>query len=238
MSVPVRLIVVDTLSRALAGGNENAPDAMGFLVTNMDRIRAETGCAVYFVHHSGKDAAKGARGHSLLRAAVDTEIQVVDADGQRNAAFVKQRDLPKGGVFGFRLRTVSLGVNRHGEPITSCTAEPVAPANRPAVKIKPLPAQSAIVLARLHAAVVAQGEALPLGSGFPTSPTRGVQNEVWRAAAYDALGHLSAETRSRAFRRAVEEMAVRKLIETHGGFTWPAAEPENPAFAALAEAER
>ncbi len=238
MSVPVRLIVVDTLSRALAGGNENAPDHMGALVTSMDRVRAETGCAVLFVHHSGKDAAKGARGHSLLRAAVDTEIEVADVDGERTAAVVKQRDLPKGGVFGFRLRTAPLGVNRHGEPVTSCVVEHVAPASRPLVKAKPLPAQCRIVLDRLHAAVAAQGVTLPLGGGFPTSPTRGVQHEAWRAAAYDALGNLSAETRSRAFRRAVEEMAVRKLIETHGGFTWPAAEPENPAFAALAEAER
>ena len=28
------------------------------------------------VHHTGKDTAKGARGHSLLRAATDTEIEV------------------------------------------------------------------------------------------------------------------------------------------------------------------
>ena len=30
--------------------------------------------AVLLVHHTGKDAAKGARGHSSLRAAIDTEI--------------------------------------------------------------------------------------------------------------------------------------------------------------------
>ncbi len=49
---------------------------MGALVRCMDLIRQETGACVLFVHHSGKDAAKGARGHSLLRAAIDTEIEV------------------------------------------------------------------------------------------------------------------------------------------------------------------
>ena len=49
INVPLKLIVIDTLSRALAGGNENGPEDMGALVANMDRVRAETGAAVTFV---------------------------------------------------------------------------------------------------------------------------------------------------------------------------------------------
>jgi len=122
---PVKLVVIDTLSRALAGGNENAPDDMGALVMNMDRVRAETGACVLFVHHSGKDAAKGARGHSSLRAAIDSEFEVVaDADTDaRSATVVKQRDMPKGAVFGFRLEQITLGFNQHGEPVTTCTVQ-------------------------------------------------------------------------------------------------------------------
>jgi hypothetical protein len=78
LSLPVRAVVLDTLSRAMAGGNENAPDDMGALVTNGTRIQQETGAMVCWVHHSGKDQARGARGHSLLRAATDTEIEVID----------------------------------------------------------------------------------------------------------------------------------------------------------------
>src|SRR2546430_552041 len=77
IGMPVELIIVDTLSRVMAGGNENAPDDMGALVRNIDRLRAETNAAVVLVHHSGKDASRGARGHSLLHAATDTEIEVV-----------------------------------------------------------------------------------------------------------------------------------------------------------------
>jgi RecA-family ATPase len=58
-------VVIDTLSRALAGGNENAPDDMGALVINTDKVRQLTGAALIYIHHSGKDAALGARGHSL-----------------------------------------------------------------------------------------------------------------------------------------------------------------------------
>ena len=126
MGQPMRLIVIDTLSRALAGGNENASDDMGALVRCMDLIRQETGACVLLVHHSGKDAAKGARGHSLLRAAIDTEIEVKadDATGMKSATVVKQRDLTKGGVFGFRLDQRVLGQNQHGEDVTTCVVVP------------------------------------------------------------------------------------------------------------------
>src|SRR6185437_446689 len=77
----VVLVVIDTLSRALAGGNESASEDMGALVMNIDKLRQATGAHVLLIHHSGKDQAKGALGHSLLRAAVDTEIEVTrDAD--------------------------------------------------------------------------------------------------------------------------------------------------------------
>jgi len=130
MGQPVKLVVIDTLSRAMAGGNENAPDDMGALVRSMDAIRAATGACLLFVHHSGKDAAKGARGHSLLRAAVDTEIEVRaddDADS-RSATVVKQRELSKGAVFGFRLDVTVLGQNQHGEDVTTCTVAAETPA--------------------------------------------------------------------------------------------------------------
>jgi KaiC/GvpD/RAD55 family RecA-like ATPase len=131
--MPVKMVVIDTLSRAMAGGNENAPDDMGALVRNMDQIRQECKVCVLFVHHSGKDAAKGARGHSLLRAAIDTEIEVRtnDVSGQKSALVVKQRELKKGDVFRFSLDVIRLGKNQHGEDVTTCVVakcEGAAPA--------------------------------------------------------------------------------------------------------------
>lgn len=122
--VPVRWVVGDTLSRAMAGGNENAPDDMGALVTNGTRIQQETGAAMGWVHHSGKDQAKGMRGHSLLRAATDTEIEVVaEEGGQRTARVTKQRDMECAGEWPFRLKPVELGMNGRGKPITSCIVD-------------------------------------------------------------------------------------------------------------------
>ncbi len=126
LSVPVRLIVVDTLSRALAGGNENSPDDMGALVINGDKIRHATGAHVMLIHHTGKNLAAGARGHSLLRAATDTEIEVVaDMTAKVSKATVtKQRDMEIIGDYAFTLKTVELGQNDRGKIITSCVVEP------------------------------------------------------------------------------------------------------------------
>jgi hypothetical protein len=119
---PCRLIIVDTLNRAMAasGGNENAPEDMGRLIGNADLIREKTGAAVWFIHHAGKESSKGARGHSSLRAAVDTEIFVEGQAGVRTATVVKQRDLPIGDVFSFELDVVELGNDQDGESVTSC----------------------------------------------------------------------------------------------------------------------
>jgi hypothetical protein len=123
----LELIVIDTLSRAMSGGNENGPDDMGRFVRNCDQLRIETHAHVLIVHHSGKDDNRGARGHSLLRAAVDTEIEVVknETTGIASATVTKQRDHISGDVFSFKLHPVEIGQKADGSPITSCVLLPV-----------------------------------------------------------------------------------------------------------------
>jgi RecA-family ATPase len=122
ISVPVRLVVIDTLSRAMNGGNENAPEDMGKIVKSADHIREQTGAHVAFVHHCGKDQARGARGHSSLRAATDTEIEITRTEGSTfsTATVTKQRELEIDGEFVFELKQVSLGTNKRGKEVTSC----------------------------------------------------------------------------------------------------------------------
>src|SRR5690606_8243860 len=107
---------------AMAGGNENSPEDMTALIGNCDRIRDATQSHVCIIHHSGKDEAKGARGHSSLRAATDTEIEI-KRDPELTLSTVrvaKQRDLEAGDPFGFTLQSVPLGTNRRGKDVTSC----------------------------------------------------------------------------------------------------------------------
>jgi len=123
---PLGLIVIDTLSRVIAGGDENAASDMTAFIKNVDAIRQATRAHVMIVHHTGKDAAKGARGHSSLRAATDTEIEIVIDDfGNRIAKVTKQRDYEGGLEFAFALKPVHLGQDKDGDDITSCVVEPM-----------------------------------------------------------------------------------------------------------------
>ncbi len=117
------LIVIDTLSRVMAGGDENSAADMTALIRNIDAIREAVGAHILTVHHTGKDAARGARGHSSLRAATDTEIEIANEDDNRAAVVTKQRDNPGGETFAFDLKAVSLGHDQDGDEVTSCVVE-------------------------------------------------------------------------------------------------------------------
>lgn len=131
-------VFVDTLSRAMAGGDENGPEDMGALIRGADAVRLATGAAVILVHHLGKDETKGARGHSSLKAALDTEIEVSGKGELHVATVTKQRDLPSGTQFTLRLKVVELGQDADGEPVTTCVVEATDEQALPASAIREL----------------------------------------------------------------------------------------------------
>jgi AAA domain len=130
-------LIVDTLSRAMAGGDENSPVDMGRVVASADRFRAETGAHFTYIHHTGKDAARGARGHSLLRAATDTEIETTAG----SLILTKQRDGELGFKIGFKLVDLVIGEDPNGLCVKSAVVEWSA-AQMSQVKAKREPAPS------------------------------------------------------------------------------------------------
>jgi hypothetical protein len=116
----IGMIVIDTLARAINGANENASEDMGAFISNADRLRAATSAHLMIIHHTGKDRAKGARGHSSLRAATDTELEIAD----QTITITKQRDMDAGPPIGFRLHPVEIARDLAGKAITSCVLLP------------------------------------------------------------------------------------------------------------------
>jgi hypothetical protein len=120
LSVRPRLIALDTLSRMLRGAQENDSSDMGKAIEAADRIRTETGASVILVHHSGKDANHGPRGHSSLFAACDTVIEVARRKDGNIARLTKARDSDVGIRHCFRLQQIQIGFDEDGEAVTSC----------------------------------------------------------------------------------------------------------------------
>jgi hypothetical protein len=114
------MVVIDTLARSFGAGDENTVKDMTKCIRNLDAIREATQATILVIHHSGKDASKGARGSSALLGAADTEIEIAD----RHFRTTKQRDMPLlPADIRFDLQSVDLGLNRTGQQMSSCVVQ-------------------------------------------------------------------------------------------------------------------
>jgi hypothetical protein len=74
--LPLKLIVIDTVSRCSGNANINAPGEMAELVSGLERLKSETGAVILIIHHEGKDESRGMMGATTLKGAVDAEMKV------------------------------------------------------------------------------------------------------------------------------------------------------------------
>lgn len=126
------LIVVDTLARTF-GGDENSTRDMGRFIRVMDEIRQQWKATVIIVHHTGKDASRGARGSSSLKAAVDTEYNVT-MDDTKTIVFkpLKMKEGELASPMAFSLTPVELSItDEDDERVSSCALALMAEGYRP-----------------------------------------------------------------------------------------------------------
>lgn len=114
------VVVLDTLSRAIPGSDENDSKTMGLIVSAAKLLQELIGGLVLLIHHTGKDSSKGMRGHSSLYAALDCAIEVKRHGNQREWIVSKSKDGEDGASHPFKLEAVTLGIDDDGDPITSC----------------------------------------------------------------------------------------------------------------------
>ena len=103
-----RLIIIDTVSRVLAGGDENAPRDMGQLVANLTHVQESTGAHVLVIHHVPQGQLR-LRGHGSLLGSMDTTVSLEKSGaGSVTAAMDKNNDGPEGQTIAFCLKAVEL----------------------------------------------------------------------------------------------------------------------------------
>lgn len=199
--MPVVLVIVDTMAKALAGANENEFKEMSEGTKRAGRIRDETGAAVVFVHHFGKDDTKGPRGHSSLKGDWDTLISV-----KPGAIHVdKQKDEDKGRPIPFRLHRIIIGKDEDGEDISSCVVRFDNSTEDFQTMPRDLKPGSQNALA--YSALVSLGA---VNGNF-------VHIEEWRQALKDGdFKSLKPQSLSKAFGRVREELGRFGLTEQQG----------------------
>jgi hypothetical protein len=217
---PLAMIVIDTLSRAMAGGDENGPTDMTSFIGNVDALRDVTGAHIMIVHHSGKDTARGARGHSSLRAGCDSEIELEVEGKMRTATATKQRDLEPQDPFVFTLKVHELGKDEDGDAVTTCTIDQADPDDVADMQQKrPSGANQKIVTSAFKQL---RGEGI--GGSNPTGPGWPESGKFWCIEEVElrkfALGKLTSTNPSSAYNGAIKALLGSGYMVQNEGQIW------------------
>lgn len=154
-------LFIDTLARSTAGVNENTSE-MAVPLKHLAGMHRATGATQIPLHHLGKDAERGGRGWSGIKADQDTVLEVAKGAGElRSIKVEKQRDGDESMRWGFQLVPVPVGVDEDGEAVTSAVVSysEFAQVSRE----RPLSSNGALLLQLLDNMHLS-GEALTLGA--------------------------------------------------------------------------
>ncbi len=220
----VTLVVIDTLSRALCGGDENSPKDMGAIVNSTGVLLDKTKAHVSWVHHIPIDGGERMRGHGALLGGMDTTVLVAKHGEVRAATVVKANDSEEGERLAFTLESIEIG--REGDNVTTA---PVVIAEDIGVHAARKPGQGARLTKAAQTALRALREALsecgavPPASNHIPENVRVVTIEQWRTYAY-RMGISAADTTPRAqqaaFKRASEHLIGSQAVAVWDEAAW------------------
>lgn len=219
------LLIIDTLARAFSGGNENSSEDMGAFISHCGAIQEALQTAIMIVHHSGKDEAKGQRGHSSLLGAVDTELEVVKLTGEDAPAdapkvgqmtVTKQKDGEDGFKITYRMESVTLSATGLDEARQSLVLVPDDEAK--GQRRKPMNGTTRAVFKALEMAI---DEAPGKHVGLPNIPETAlcVNVNTWRTYWRTACPH-EEDTARRYFNRALNDLMSSGTIGTWADYVW------------------
>ena len=225
--IQFQLIVIDTLARAFGGGNENASEDMGAFITAAGAIQQRYDSALLVVHHAGKDATKGLRGHSSLLGAVDTELEIIRIeDAPKGILHIsKQKDGEDGQRMGFQMVTVDIGTSALGfESVTSLALEldgemdvnqqrkQATPPNRAG-----LGHNNQLGLKALHAAIKKFGTMEQVDG----KRNKCIKIEQWRQEFRASMGNdVDIDAFKKLWWRVKTQLLNAKKVELHGDWCW------------------
>ena len=208
--------ILDTLNRAAPEADENASADMGRILEAAKALQRLTGGLVVLVHHTGKDATKGLRGHSSLFAALDAAVEVSRDGDRRSWRVAKAKDGADGDAHPFRLELVELAPDDEGEPVTSCVVRPDLSAADIARVQMPRGGNQKLVLEALRPMF----KASPVfGKAGAPAPRPCIELEPAVAA---GAAHMTCQTDRRATRarEAITGLVARGVLGCCDGWVW------------------
>jgi hypothetical protein len=213
------VIFIDTLNRAAPTADENSSRDMGEILEGAKALQAATNGLVVLIHHTGKDASKGARGHSSFFAALDGAVSVDRGAPGRSWSVAKAKDGEDGLSYPFRLKHHVLGVDSDGDEISSCTVERDLGGVFSQPKPKGKSQQSA-----LKAIKNAIRAATDVGRGGCSPATRCLNAEIAVLSIVATIGHVQQNKRNNRARTLLDDLVkggyMGSGLEGDDGWVW------------------
>jgi len=220
---PVIWIIFDTLSRVLAGGDENSSRDMGLLVLSIDRIYRETGAHCSLVHHVPLGNDGRMRGHGAAPGAADTTVRVEKQNGVVTVAIDKGSDLPEDEKprLAFRFKSVTLIEEPHRTASVMVQAEGQAAATgKKSKQQRKLSDRQQLALDALNSCAADAGKPPPATFGLPQGLIA-VTIDQWRGE-LSRRGIIPKDHKNprEAFRQIRESLEARAIAAERDGLIW------------------
>ena len=198
---------------------------MGKFISHVTAIQLRLNTAVLIVHHTGKDEARGQRGHSSLNGAVDAELEVQklsepgDEDRRGQITITKMKDGEDGLKFQYRLEVVQLSMIDASK--TSLAVFPLDENEELKQRRKPLTGHRKTSFEALKQVIAESGSIREL----PKIPDdrRIVTVTEWRQLFYMMIpsdGSNNNDAKQKAFKRSSESLINDRTIGHWGDYVW------------------
>ena len=213
-----KLVIIDTLNRASPGADENASKDMGQIIAGATTLQSRIGGLVLLVHHDGKDATRGLRGHSSLLGALDVVLKVEAVGKHYQWCVVKLKDGQDGIKHEFKLVETTY-TSDDGEIGSSLAVVPEGSSFIDEKPRKPLGPNQNIVLT--------QFKILMSGRELMGEPDKIPYDDAVKAV-QDHLAHLDSKHRSTRAKEALLSLVKQDylLIDADQCLSLAAAESE------------
>ena len=223
--LPLRLIMVDTMSRVIGPGrDEDKASDISSLVQAVNEIQRQTSAAVLLIHHVGFGDSTRGRGSSNQRASWDVDL-LVQAEGMFGTVSApKQREKEKLPPIPFATVVVEIGTRQDGKAITSCVTRPAEEGEIPESKVKakgPKLGKNELLLVLALTEQQSKWQPLPKGTAFPPNGLGMPEDELREAFERKLSSDMSAPGKRGTWGRAVKCSA----IGMDSGWVWLADQP-------------
>lgn len=220
LGVPLRLIVLDTLRRAMPGKSENEQKDVSIVVDNCEALARAFGCLVIPAHHSPRSDDQRGSGSNALDAAADLMWSVIRDEnrGGATATVVRYKDGEEGDTWAFELRPVDIATDRDGNPVTSCAVEVTTEPERKAATAVKKGHASPLALKYLDALLnVLAGEVVTQVRGRKAATTA-----AWRAECVERglLDPEKADSARSLLSKNRAALVTANRVACEGDLTW------------------